>query len=80
MDHGATFCSIHLAVEHFILYGQKPNVERANFISNIGNCNVFGLNLKYFCIEVLNSIIVGESIVYRAQSTYLLASGRLDEL
>ena len=33
-------------LKHFSLYCKKYNVERANMIEKLGNCNVFGLSLK----------------------------------
>ena len=72
-------CNAPETIDHFLLYCEKYNLERANLIQQLRKNNVLGLNVKTLLCGSAQHYNKRRSI-YASVSTFLLAAGRLNEL
>ena len=73
-------CRALETIERFLLYCQKYDLERANLLQQLRKHNVFGLSVKTLLGGSAQHYYNKRRSVYAALSTFLLATGRLNEL
>ena len=75
-------CRAPETIEHFLLYCQKYDFERANLLHQLRKHNVFDLSVKTLLGAMGGSAqhYNKRRSIYAALSTFLLATGRLNEL